>query len=126
MLDIFLKPPGLYILILFIIALGSLIYWKRGWVKEQLKRLRIKEIGLGPVKIEPKPEQRTASLPEGVSFGKNNEFSQATIQDIVGGSRTTKPVSTKEKSSVDFGTENVFTDAHIEGITGGDVVGDDS
>jgi len=122
MIEFILKPPGLYIFIAVVLILGSFTYWKRDWIK---KNFRIKEIGLGPVTVEAREKDKTKSqIDQGVSFGENNEFGQATIKDVVGGSRLPQSSTSKTKSSVAFGSENVFTGAEIEDITGGDVVED--
>lgn len=120
MLELLLKPPGLYLFIAIVLILGTFVYWKRDWIK---KNFRIKEIGLGPVTVEAKEQDKpNQQMKQGVSFGEENEFGQATIKDVVGGSRSTQPSSSKVKSSVDFGSDNVFTGAEIENITGGDVI----
>ena len=65
MLQDALTPPGLWVTLTVIAVASVLIYWKRKPIKRWLRRWRIKELSIGPVKleVEPEPEPSPQSSP---------------------------------------------------------------
>lgn len=125
-----LSPWGLGIVVVFIFALTTLVYWKREPIKNWLKRKELSEIELsaGPVKAkftDKKKKTGSESSPQaGVSFGEGNDFSGAKINKVAGrdniqGAATTGAPGGKTPG-VDFGKKGTFIDAEIEDIAGRD------
>lgn len=52
MIKSFLTPPLLYLVVLFVLILGFLIWNRRNLIKKEIKRWRFKELNIGPLKLE--------------------------------------------------------------------------
>lgn len=52
MIKSFLTPPLLYLVLLFMLILGVLIWNKRNFIKKEIKRWRFKELNIGLLKLE--------------------------------------------------------------------------
>lgn len=52
MIKSFLTPPLLYLVVLFVLILGILMWNKRNLIKKEIKRWRFKELTIGPLKLE--------------------------------------------------------------------------
>src|SRR5205807_653019 len=109
----------LYFLLGFIVIVSSLVYWKREALKKEISKFKLKEVSVGPAKFEAKDNSAKSSDAGGVSFGTKNDFTQAEIEDVVGGDRSLSTETKPGQSSVGFGNENTFKEAKIKNITGG-------
>ena len=123
MINYFLTPPIIYYLILFIIILSILVYWKRKWLKKELHRWHLKEIGVGAVKFGIEKDNKV-SKKTGVYFGKESNFSKAKIKgvagrDIVRGQNS--PASKGDSPGVTF-EKGDYQDTEFEDIAGRDIV----
>lgn len=125
-----LSPAGVGAIAVLIIAIASLIYWKRGPIKKWLSRQKVDEIelGAGPLKVKLKGQEKsgTRSSPAGVDFGEGGDFTGATIRGVAGrdirrGSAATGSPK-GQTPGVDFGKEGRFRNAEIEDVAGRDIV----
>lgn len=82
MLTIALTPPGLYVTIAVIVVLATLIWWQRRPIKRFLGSLRVKEIGLGPVKLG--PEEKTGEEPGQPGVRMKGDFRGARVERVAG------------------------------------------
>lgn len=127
MVAYFLTPPGLYILIAFIIIISVIVYWKREPIKRELRRWRGKEVTVGPVKFERQNQENQvdSNTPKtGVDFGQENDFSGAKIKNVAGRDIRTgesKSSRTGATPGVDFGEKSKFKNTEIEDIAGRDL-----
>jgi hypothetical protein len=110
------NPIVLVLVIALIFTLTTLIYNKRKWLNTQLRRIRLKEVAIGPAKFEPISKSDDKS---GVKFGTQNDFTEAQVEDIVAGNRSYNASTDTASSSVDFGSTNIFKGASIKKVTGG-------
>jgi len=126
-----LSPVGIGIIVVLIVAIASLIYWKRESIKRWLGRQELDEIevGAGPLKAkfrEKKPEPPPSSA--GVDFGEGGDFTGAKISGVAG--RDIRRGSAADESSggktpgVDLGKESKFRNAEIEDVAGRDIIED--
>lgn len=134
-----LSPQGITITIVIIVAIASLIFWKRKTIAGWLRRYKVNEIevGLGPVKAKLKDKNQEEESPApagGVHFGENNVFTGTKISRIAGrdqisGEAAAKTASTtsateEQTTSVSFGKSSKFDQAEIQDIAGRDQVKD--
>ena len=82
MLTIALTPPGLYVTLAVIVVLATLIWWQRRPIRRFLRSLRVKEIGLGPVKLE--PEEKTGEKPGQSGVRLKGDFRGARVERVAG------------------------------------------
>lgn len=68
----FLEPPWIYVVIVFTLVVGTLIYWKRKSIWKYLRQWKLSEISIGPIKFTPKSD------PAKIKIRKDNsrEFAQ--------------------------------------------------
>jgi hypothetical protein len=128
-----LSPLGISIIAAVIVAISSLIYWKRKSIK---KWLAGKKIGvtfktpIADVSIEDKekPKQQTTRASAGVSFGEGNDFTGAKISGVAGRDirrgAAAAETSGGKTPGVDFGKKGKFRNAEIEDVAGRDIVED--
>lgn len=129
MLAYFLNAPSIYYLTGFIILVSLIVYWKRGPIKNELRRWRAKEAKAGPVTFERKGDklqEKTSTPTAGVHFGKGSDFAGAKVKSIAGRdirnqSEKTPKTDGEPTSGVDFGEEGKFKNAEIEDIAGRDL-----
>jgi hypothetical protein len=129
-LDWIRSPIGIAAIAVLVILLASVTYWKRrrvcGWLRRQ--KIHEVELGAGPVKVKlrEKDGEEQPSASAGVSFGKDNDFSGATIRRVAGrdirSGPTTADVPGGGGPGVDFGERGRFRDAQIEDVAGRDIV----
>jgi hypothetical protein len=137
-----LTPLGISIIVIVILVLTTLIYWKRKPIKGWLSNRKVvPTLKLGPVELELEEKDRakeTPSEPSGVDFGEENDFTGASIRGVAGrdirrGASASAPPSGQTPSGqtpsgqtlgVDFGKRTQFRDAEIEDIAGRDIVED--
>ncbi|GEM_PF-3253468 len=127
-----LSPVGIAVIAVLIVAIATLIYWKREPIKRWLGRQEVDEIelGAGPVKVKLKGKKQAQTSPSsaGVDFGEGGDFTGATIRGIAG--RDIRRGATAAESpggktpGVDFGKKGKFGDAGIEDVAGRDIVED--
>jgi hypothetical protein len=131
-MDWMLSPAGMIVILVLIILITSLVYWKRQPLKRWLRRQEISgvELGAGPLKVtlKGKEESKTPPKPAGVSFGEGNDFTGARISGVAGRDIRRSAAAAKspggETPGVDFGKKGQFRDADIEDVAGRDVVED--
>jgi hypothetical protein len=127
-----LSPNGIGIIAVLIVAIASLIYWKRKPIKKWLASRKVGvTLKAGPVEVsladKEKPE-KAARPPAGVSFGEGSDFTGATIKGVAGrdirrGSAAAESPGGKTPG-VNFGKKGKFRNAEIEGVAGRDIVED--
>ena len=127
-----LTPLGISIIVIVILVLTSLIYWKRKPIKSWLDHRKVvPTLKLGPLELElPEKDKakETASKPAGVDFGEENDFTGASIRGVAG--RDIRRGASADASrggqtpGVDFGQKTSFRDAEIEDVAGRDIVED--
>jgi hypothetical protein len=121
---------GISITVALIIAITSLVYWKRKPIKKWLAGRKVGvTIKGGPVEVslaeqEPKPKE-AAGAPAGVDIGEGGDFSGATIRGVAGrdirkGSAAESPGD--ETPGVDFDKKDEFGEVEIKDIAGRDIV----
>ena len=123
------SPLGITVLVVVILVAATLVYWKRKPILRWLRRWKLSEVEVGPVKF--KHEEKTeppAPAGTGVNFGAGNDFTGATIRDVAGrdirrGSAAVSPSGGKAPG-VDFGRQGQFRDAEITDVAGRDIVED--
>jgi hypothetical protein len=129
-MDWMLTPLGIGIIVVIIVAITSLIYWKRKPIKRWLRRQEVDEVevGVGPVKVKLKEKEKPkpASSTAGVSFGEGGDFTDVKISNVAGrdirrGSAAAESPGGKAPG-VDFGKKGKFGDAEIEDVAGRDIV----
>ena len=127
-----LSPVGIGVIVVFIVLIASLIYWKRKPLKKWFAGRKVGvKIKAGPVEVsldEKDEPPAAAHARAGVSFGTGNDFTGARITGVAG--RDIRRGSAAAESpggqtpGVDFGEKGKFRDAQIEDIAGRDVVED--
>ena len=125
-----LSPVGIAVIAVLIIAIASLIYWKRKPIQSWLSRQKVEEveIGAGPVKVKLKDKGKAKSPPSsaGVSFGEGADLSGAKIRRMAGRDirHGAGAVQSPEGQApgVDFGKDAKLRNAEIEDVAGRDVV----
>jgi hypothetical protein len=130
-MDWMLSPIGIAVIAIVIVAITSLIYWKRKPIKKWLRGWKVDEveIGGGPAKakLKRKEDKKQQSRPSaGVSFGEGNDFTGAKISGVAGrdiwrGEAAVEAPGGKTPG-VDFGKKGKFTEAEIEDVAGRDIV----
>jgi hypothetical protein len=116
------SPSGIAIIVVVIVVIASLIYWKREPIKKWLRSWRMDEVeldaGRAKAKWKRKEETKDASPSAGVDFGEGGDFSGAKIsaagRDIRRGTAAAAESSGGKTPGVDFGKEGKFRDAEIE------------
>jgi len=127
-----LSPVGIGVIVVLIVLIASLIYWKRKPLKKWFAGRKVGvKIKAGPVEVsldeKDKPKEAGGAR-AGVSFGTDNDFTGARITGVAG--RDIRRGSAAAGSpggqtpGVDFGEKGKFRDAQIEDIAGRDVVED--
>ena len=125
-----LSPLVIGVIVVLIVLIASLIYWKRKPIKKWLRRQEVDEVelGAGPVKVKLKGKQKPEPPPSspGVSFGEGNDFTGSTIRTVAGrdirrGAAAAKSPGGKAPG-VDFGKRGKFGETEIEEIAGRDIV----
>jgi hypothetical protein len=128
----FLSPTGIAVLAIIIVALTTLIYWKRAAIKKWFSGKKVvPTLNVGPVELslEDKDKDKKATAPRaGVSFGEGNDFSGAKIRGVAGrdirrGAGAAQ-ASDGDAPGVDLGKEGKFAEAEIEDVAGRDVAED--
>ena len=127
-----LSPVGIGVIVVFIVLIASLIYWKRKPLKKWFAGRKVGvKIKAGPLEVsldekdKPKEAGRARA---GVSFGTGNDFTGARIAGVAG--RDIRRGSAAAESpggqtpGVDFGEKGKFRDAQIEDIAGCDLAED--
>ena len=126
------SPIGITVLVIVILALTTLIYWKRAAIKKWFsnKKWGVK-VTAGPVEVslEDKDKPKKAGTPRpGVSFGEGNDFIRAKIRGVAGRDVRRAAGATQtpdgEAPGVDFGKKGKYAEAEIEDVAGRDVVED--
>jgi hypothetical protein len=131
-MDWLLSPVGMIAILVLIVLIASLVYWKREPLKRWLRRQEISgvEVSAGPVKVTLKGKEEPKAAPKqaGVSFGEGNDFTGARISGVAGRDIRRGAASAKspggEVPGVDFGKKGKFGDVDIEDVAGRDVVED--
>ena len=127
-----LSPVGIGVIVVFIVLIASLIYWKRKPLKKWFAGRKVGvKIKAGPVEVsldEKDKPKATGGARAGVSFGTGNDFTGARITGVAG--RDIRRGSAAAGSpggqtpGVDFGEKGKFRDAQIEDIAGCDLAED--
>jgi len=127
-----LSPVGIGVIVVLIVLIASLIYWKRKPIKKWFAGRKVGvKIKAGPVEVsldEKDKPKATGGARAGVSFGTGNDFTGARITGVAG--RDIRRGSAAAGSpggqtpGVDFGKKNEFRDAEVEDVAGRDVVED--
>ena len=82
------SPLGIGIIVVLIVVIASLMYWKRKPIKRWLRRQEVDEVelGIGPVKVKLKDKKKAeqTSPSAGVDFGEGSDFTGATIRTVAG------------------------------------------
>lgn len=123
-----LSPVGIGVIIVCIVAIASLIYWKRKPIKKWLESRKVDvTLKAGPVEVglsekeKPNKEEPRA----GVDFGENSNFTGAVVDTVAGRDirhgTTTEPPKGKTPG-VRFGKKGEFSEAEITNVAGRDVV----
>lgn len=123
MVNKLLSPPIVYYLVLLIVLLSILIYWKRVWIKKELQRWRAKEISAGPIKFEREIKDTTARK-LGVHIGSKGDFSGAQIRNIAGRDIIESEEILSNNTGAIPGVEisgGKYKDANIGNIAGRDI-----
>lgn len=82
MLTIALTPPGLYVTVAVIVVLATLIWWQRRPIRRFLRRLRVKEISLGPVTLEQR--EKAGEKPGKPGVHLKGDFRGARVEGVAG------------------------------------------
>ena len=125
-----LSPVGIGVIVVFIVLIASLIYWKRKSIKKWFAGRKVGvKIKAGPVEVsleeKDKPQARGGAR-AGVSFGTGNDFTGARITGVAG--RDIRRGSAAAGSpggqtpGVDFGEKGKFRDAEIDDVAGRDII----
>jgi len=127
------SPVGIGVIVILIVAIASLIYWKRKPIKKWLRGWKVDEleVGTGPAKakLKRKGKKKKTSSPPGVDFGEGSDFTGAKVSGVAG--RDIRRGSAASESSggktpgVDFGEKGKFRDAEIEDVAGRDILEDE-
>ena len=127
-----LSPVGIGVIVVFIVLIASLIYWKRKPLKKWFASRKVGvTLKAGPVEVsldEKDKPKATGRARAGVSFGTGNDFTGARITGVAG--RDIRRGSAAAGSpggqtpGVDFGEKNKFPGVQIEDITGCDLAED--
>jgi len=131
-MDWFLSPPGLVTVIVSVVIVALLIYWKRKPIRKWFTDRKVDvEVQVGPLKVglgeKDKPQEADAK-PAGVDFGEGGDFSRTTIKDVAGrdirrGSADAEP-SGGRTPGVSFGKKGKFGNAEIKDVAGRDLIED--
>jgi hypothetical protein len=125
-----LSPPGIAIIAVIVVALTSLIYWKRKPIKKWLRSRKVGvKIKAGPLEVSLDDKEKPGAAGgtrAGVDFGKGSDFTGARITGVAGrdirrGAAAAESPGGKTPG-VDFGEKGKFTGAEIEDVAGRDVV----
>jgi hypothetical protein len=127
-----LSPVGIGVIVVVIVVIASLIYWKRKPIKKWFAGRKVGvKIKAGPVEVsldeKDKPKE-VGGARAGVSFGTDNDFSGARIAGVAG--RDIRRGSAAAGSpggqtpGVDFGEKNKFPGVQIEDVAGCDLAED--
>jgi hypothetical protein len=131
--DWVLSPIGIGVIVIVILVITSLIYWKRKPIKKSLRGWKVDEVEVsaGPAKAtlkrkgsEKQPGQSRPSA--GVSFGEGSDFTGARVSGVAGrdirrGEAAAETPGGKAPG-VDFGKKGKFAEAEIEDVAGRDIV----
>jgi hypothetical protein len=124
------SPLEISIIAVLIVAITSLIYWKRKPIKKWLAGRKVSvKMKAGPLEVSLNDREKPKGpdgAPAGVDFGEGSDFRGTTIGGVAGRDirRGSAAVESPggQASGVAFGEERRFRDAEIEDIAGRDIV----
>jgi hypothetical protein len=127
------SPLGISIIVVVVVAIASLVYWKREPIKTWLRGWRMDEVelGAGPAKAKFKKKAKKDALAPhsaraGVDLGEDGDFTRSKItsagRDIRRGTAAGSPEE-GEAPGVNFGKRGKFRDAEVE-AAGRDIADD--
>ena len=127
MMSWFLTLPGIITLMVIILVIASLVYWKRKPIKRWFADRKVNwTLRLGPIEAELVEKEKPSSPKRraGVSFGENNDLSGATVRNIAG--RDIRRGEAGESRGgqtpgVDLGKGNKLRNAQISDVAGRDL-----
>ena len=127
-----LSPVGIGVIVVFIVLIASLIYWKRKPLKKWFAGRKVGvKIKAGPVEVSLDEKDKPPAAGRaraGVYFGTGSDFTGARITGVAG--RDIRRGSAAAGSpggqtpGVDVGEKGKFRDAEIEDVAGRDLAED--
>ena len=125
-----LSPAGIAVVVILIVAIASLIYWKRKPIKKWLATHKVGwKLKAGPVEMSLEEKDKPGAKQQrqaGVDFGEGTDLTGASLRGVAG--RDIRRGAAAAESAggqtpgVDFGKKAKLRDAEIEDVAGRDSV----
>jgi hypothetical protein len=132
MIEKFLNPPVLYLLITLIVIILSLIYIKREWISSEIKNWQAKEVKAGLLTFSRESSEKRGSNDKQTSSviigGGESQINHTIISNVAGRDiiSSTSPISTndsKTSSSVIIGDKKAKMEGvDIDNVSGRDII----